>query len=56
MKHRRVRYHDEYHCSCGLVWSIDEDDPHPPVAEQTINELKELLSDNTTGPKTNTAI
>lgn len=27
-KHKRTRYGDEYHCSCGLTWGIDEPDPH----------------------------
>ncbi len=22
------QYGDEYHCSCGLVWGINEEDPH----------------------------
>lgn len=33
MKHRTTREGDEYVCSCGLRWDIDEDDPHPVEGE-----------------------
>ena len=28
VQHVITRTHDEYMCSCGLVWGIDEEDPH----------------------------
>lgn len=34
MKHRITREGDEYVCSCGLRWDIDEDDPHPVEADK----------------------
>jgi len=47
MKHRQIREGDEYTCTCGLRWGIDENDPHQPAtamkrsykatAEQYIN-------------------
>lgn len=26
--HIKTRVNDQYHCSCGLQWDIDEADPH----------------------------
>lgn len=31
MKHKITRENDEYVCTCGLRWGIDEDDPHDSV-------------------------
>lgn len=28
MKCRIYRNNDEYKCSCGLCWGVDEEDPH----------------------------
>lgn len=30
--HKVTRESDEYVCSCGLRWGIDELDPHVPVS------------------------
>lgn len=30
---KHVRVNDQYHCSCGLQWDIDEDDPHYELIE-----------------------
>ncbi len=38
MKHRTTREGDEYVCSCGLRWGIDEDDPHPVEADDSTDE------------------
>lgn len=34
MKHKIIRIGDEYQCSCGLTWSIDEPDPHGKTIEE----------------------
>lgn len=34
------RYNDEFHCSCGLVWGVKEDDPHSPKMEPTPRMLR----------------
>ena len=28
--HKVTRESDEYTCTCGLRWGIEEQDPHPP--------------------------
>lgn len=33
MKHKILRNSDEYACSCGLVWAVNDADPHRhPIA------------------------
>jgi len=34
MNHQKQRVNDQYHCSCGLQWDIDEADPHRTSEEQ----------------------
>jgi len=29
-KHKSIREGDEYACSCGLRWGVNEFDPHEP--------------------------
>lgn len=46
MAHKIVRNNDEYACSCGLTWAVDEDDPHeqnPRII--ALNEIKELFNE-----------
>ena len=42
------RVNDEYFCSCGFCWGVNEEDPHPPVADQELKNIKEILSDSAT--------
>lgn len=38
-KHKINREGDEYTCTCGLRWDIDEDDPHPAEgSEQCVQD------------------
>lgn len=34
MKHRITREGDEWVCTCGLRWDINEDDPHEEQADE----------------------
>ena len=38
-----MRCNDEYHCSCGLAWDIDEDDPHEEIEEGDDSESSDSL-------------
>lgn len=49
MKHRTTRENDEYVCSCGLRWDIDEDDPHfemKKICYQCEKEVDYLFDDS----------
>lgn len=36
--HIKTRVNDQYHCSCGLQWDVDEADPHrPTTVKRAIN-------------------
>lgn len=42
--HKVTRENDEYACTCGLRWGVDEEDPHcePPDAPDTeVNHVPE---------------
>lgn len=39
--HRITREGDEYVCTCGLRWDIDEDDPHHEVEQQESEDVSE---------------
>ena len=38
-KHRTIREGDEYACSCGLRWDIDEDDPHVVEIDEEVTDV-----------------
>ena len=48
MKHQVRQYGDEYHCSCGLTWHVDDDDPHDNKrsGRETLKELKEMFDES----------
>lgn len=46
--HSTTRHGDEYQCSCGLAWTVGEDDPHPTrqeVGERAIEQIRKGLDD-----------
>lgn len=40
VNHRITREGDEYVCTCGLRWDIDEDDPHEEVTSPQHNAIR----------------
>lgn len=41
--HRITREGDEYVCTCGLRWDIDEDDPHHKTSQEHVDSLRYQL-------------
>lgn len=42
-KHRTTREGDEYVCTCGRRWDIDEADPHPSTPAEHIADMRNKL-------------
>lgn len=45
MKCKTIREGDEYACSCGLRWGIDEDDPHTEGDVSREKRAEQLIRD-----------
>lgn len=40
-RHNVTREIDEYTCTCGLRWDVNEEDPHPVI--RSIDDIKKQL-------------
>lgn len=38
--HKQRREGDEWACSCGLRWGVDETDPHPRTTQEHIDRMR----------------